>query len=108
MNMKPVVSWRPVARDGEARRGVLCTPHGEVETPTFMPVGTAGSVKYSPRMKYGRRVLGSFSGTPIIFGCALGPRSSPASVACTDFRDGVGLCLPIRAVTRRSVLAARS
>ena len=45
MNRKAVVSWRPVARDGEARRGVLCTPHGEVETPTFMPVGTAGSVK---------------------------------------------------------------
>jgi queuine tRNA-ribosyltransferase len=37
--------FRVVARDGEARRGVLTTPHGEVETPTFMPVGTQGSVK---------------------------------------------------------------
>ena len=31
--------------DGAARRGVLETPHGAVETPAFMPVGTAGSVK---------------------------------------------------------------
>jgi queuine tRNA-ribosyltransferase len=28
-----------------ARLGVLETPHGDVETPVFMPVGTAGSVK---------------------------------------------------------------
>ena len=28
-----------------ARRGALTTPHGVVETPTFMPVGTRGSVK---------------------------------------------------------------
>ena len=28
-----------------ARAGVLTLPHGEVETPIFMPVGTAGTVK---------------------------------------------------------------
>jgi len=32
-------------RDGQARRGVLTTPHGSVETPVFMPVGTQGAVK---------------------------------------------------------------
>jgi len=32
-------------RDGKARRGLLTTDHGEVETPVFMPVGTAGTVK---------------------------------------------------------------
>ncbi len=31
--------------DGKARLGRLSTPHGEVDTPVFMPVGTAGSVK---------------------------------------------------------------
>ena len=31
--------------DGAARRGRLNTPHGVVETPAFMPIGTAGSVK---------------------------------------------------------------
>jgi queuine tRNA-ribosyltransferase len=30
---------------GRARAGRLRTPHGEVETPAFMPVGTAGAVK---------------------------------------------------------------
>jgi len=39
------LSFRVTARDGRARCGVLVTPHGEVETPVFMPVGTAGVVK---------------------------------------------------------------
>jgi queuine tRNA-ribosyltransferase len=34
-----------VGRDGEARAGLLRTPHGSVETPAFMPVGTKGTVK---------------------------------------------------------------
>lgn len=33
------------ATRGAARAGKLVTPHGEVETPVFMPVGTLGSVK---------------------------------------------------------------
>jgi queuine tRNA-ribosyltransferase len=38
------------ARSGEARSAVLTTPHGDVETPAFMPVGTQGTVKtLSPR-----------------------------------------------------------
>ncbi len=31
--------------DGKARRGVLELPHGRVDTPAFMPVGTYGTVK---------------------------------------------------------------
>jgi queuine tRNA-ribosyltransferase len=31
--------------DGSARRGEFTTPHGVVQTPAFMPVGTQGSVK---------------------------------------------------------------
>jgi queuine tRNA-ribosyltransferase len=31
--------------DGAARRGVIETPHGAIETPAFMPVGTQGAVK---------------------------------------------------------------
>jgi queuine tRNA-ribosyltransferase len=31
--------------DGRARRGVITTPHGLVQSPAFMPVGTAGTVK---------------------------------------------------------------
>lgn len=39
------ISFTLKARDGSARRGLLATPHGEVETPAFMPVGTLGTVK---------------------------------------------------------------
>ena len=42
---KHPVTYELVASQGRARRGILHTPHGSVETPTFMPVGTVGSVK---------------------------------------------------------------
>ncbi|RME36296.1 MAG: tRNA guanosine(34) transglycosylase Tgt, partial [Planctomycetota bacterium] len=38
-------SFDILAREGAARCGRFTTPHGVVETPAFMPVGTAGSVK---------------------------------------------------------------
>jgi queuine tRNA-ribosyltransferase len=34
---------------GKARRGRLLTPHAEIETPVFMPVGTVASVKGVPQ-----------------------------------------------------------
>ena len=34
-----------VAADGQARTGLLTTPHGVVRTPAFMPVGTSGAMK---------------------------------------------------------------
>lgn len=37
-----------VATDGNARAGVLHTPHGEIHTPVFAPVGTAATVKAIP------------------------------------------------------------
>lgn len=33
------------AQDGKARRGEILTPRGDIQTPAFMPVGTAASVK---------------------------------------------------------------
>jgi queuine tRNA-ribosyltransferase len=38
-------SFRILSRDGAARRGELTTPHGVVQTPAFMPVGTRAAVK---------------------------------------------------------------
>src|SRR5438132_288870 len=35
--------------NGTARTGRLHTPHGEIETPVFMPVGTVASVKGVPQ-----------------------------------------------------------
>ena len=37
------------ASDGLARLGRIETPHGEIDTPVFMPVGTLGSVKGVPQ-----------------------------------------------------------
>lgn len=39
------VSWTSKATDGTARSGVLHTPHGDIRTPAFMPVGTRAAVK---------------------------------------------------------------
>lgn len=41
----PAVSWTMQATDGAARTGTLHTPHGDVTTPAFMPVGTRAAVK---------------------------------------------------------------
>jgi queuine tRNA-ribosyltransferase len=38
-------AFEVLARDGAARRGRLATAHGAVDTPAFMPVGTAATVK---------------------------------------------------------------
>jgi queuine tRNA-ribosyltransferase len=38
-------SFQLHATDGTARAGTITTPHGEVETPAFMPVGTQATVK---------------------------------------------------------------
>ena len=43
--MKPAFRFEIMAQSGVARRGVLRTPRGDIDTPAFMPVGTAGTVK---------------------------------------------------------------
>ncbi len=37
--------FKITAKDGNARTGVFRTPHGDINTPVFMPVGTKGTVK---------------------------------------------------------------
>ena len=37
-----------IATDGKARAGILHTPHGDIPTPVFAPVGTAATVKAVP------------------------------------------------------------
>ena len=41
----PIVDFKLLGTDGNARRGVLTLAHGAVDTPAFMPVGTYGTVK---------------------------------------------------------------
>ena len=43
------IEFQIEARSGPARAGHLITPHGEIETPVFMPVGTVASVKGVPQ-----------------------------------------------------------
>jgi queuine tRNA-ribosyltransferase len=43
------VRFQIQASAGAARNGTLLTPHGEIETPVFMPVGTAATVKGLPQ-----------------------------------------------------------
>jgi queuine tRNA-ribosyltransferase len=43
--MTQPVTFQPGAADGDARTGVMTTPHGSVETPNFMAVGTRASIK---------------------------------------------------------------
>jgi len=40
-----LISFRVDQTSGQARTGVLSSPHGEVPTPAFMPVGTQAVVK---------------------------------------------------------------
>src|SRR5216684_7267989 len=39
------IDFKVHAREGEARAGLITTGRGAIETPVFMPVGTAGTVK---------------------------------------------------------------
>ena len=45
--MKPAVTYELLHKDKNsgARRGVIHTPHGDIQTPVFMPVGTQATVK---------------------------------------------------------------
>ena len=43
--MTKAFSFQLLGQDGPARRGRVSTAHGSFETPAFMPVGTAGTVK---------------------------------------------------------------
>jgi queuine tRNA-ribosyltransferase len=46
----PSFAFALLAAEGHARAGLLRTPHGEIPTPAFMPVGTQATVKaMSPR-----------------------------------------------------------
>ena len=44
---KPAVTYELLHKDSKtgARRGVVHTPHGDIQTPVFMPVGTQATVK---------------------------------------------------------------
>jgi queuine tRNA-ribosyltransferase len=46
---KMSLAFQIEAFSGQARRATMTLPHGQVQTPAFMPVGTAGTVKAIPQ-----------------------------------------------------------
>ncbi len=64
--MKEAITYEllHVDKNSGARRGVIHTPHGDIQTPVFMPVGTQGTVKaMTPEelkeMVYAQIILGN-------------------------------------------------
>ncbi len=47
MENKPAITYELLHKDAKtgARRGIVHTPHGDIQTPVFMPVGTQATVK---------------------------------------------------------------
>ena len=55
--MKDAVTYELIHKEraSRARRGRITTPHGTIETPVFMPVGTQATVKAMlPEQEIGR------------------------------------------------------
>lgn len=58
--------YQLLAKDGRARRGRVTTSRGTIETPAFMPVGTAATVKAMMPDSVAATVPKSCCATPII------------------------------------------
>jgi len=88
------------ARDGAARTGVLKTSRGDIRTPAFMPVGTAGTVKALTVDQV------AATGADILLGntyhLMLRPRPSgwPGSAACINSCAGTSRSSPTPAASR--------
>ena len=68
-----------LSTDGSARRGRLSLPHGEVETPVFMPCGTYGTVKAMTPERL------ETTGTQILLGNTFHLLLRPGDVAIENF-----------------------
>jgi len=60
----PAFFYELLAEDGGARAGIFHTPHGDISTPVFAPVGTQATVKRPPNSRSSELRL--CSPTPII------------------------------------------
>lgn len=67
-----------------ARAGVLHTPHGDIETPIFMPVGTKANVKVFLPRPSNSSAPRSCLPTPITCPCVPARTPLPSWAACTS------------------------
>ena len=77
------VRFEVLATSGRARVGRLHTRHGVVETPTFMPVGTAGTVKALHPDEVAATGARLLTPTPTTCGCGPGRSWWQRPVGCT-------------------------
>ena len=88
----------------KARRTRIVLPHGTIETPVYMPVGTNGSVKAIKHQDV------SDMGYRLILGnTVLESRLSSRPADCTSSHHGPTISLPIQGASRFSpwLLSAR-
>jgi hypothetical protein len=110
-HVSPMISFTLQQTDGAARAGRLHTPHGDVATPLFMPVGTQATVKTLTPAE----VKAAVASAPAAFrvrvwqimsrGQGLGARRSPpegASVAYPHSLDAVHNHFLLSAKKRRT------
>ena len=69
--------------DGAARAGVFSTPHGEIETPAFMVVGTQGAVRAMLNLK--RRKI--FRDMRHVLNRVVGALNNPKEIPLRDLTD---------------------
>ena len=83
--MPSPVTFDLVKKDAKthARRGVVHTPHGDIQTPIFMPVGTQATVKAMTRASSRRSARRSFSPTRTTSTSAPARSSSARLAGCT-------------------------
>jgi len=110
------MQFQIVATDGAARRGKLALPHGSVDTPAFMPIGTYGAVKtLSPRdlreigtqivlgntfhlwLRPGVEVIEAHAGLHFDAALLQGLRDRGVSIAFLTLHVGAGTFQPVRA-----------
>ena len=103
-----MIRFQLLAEDGAARRGRLETPRGTVETPVFMPVGTAGTREDAgaARPRRARRRDRS-SATPTTCTCAPATSGSGGWAGCTASCPGRAPCSPTRAASRSTACRGR-
>ena len=95
--------FRLTHTDGRARRGVMTTAHGGVETPAFMPVGTQGAVKGVTHRELEEVGAEIILGNTYHLYLRPGAISLRAAAGSTGSSDGPGRSSPTAAATRCSV-----
>ena len=97
---RPRFSYTLHSTDGRARRGTISMQRGDIQTPAFMPVGTAATVKAMKPEAV--RALGADIILGNTYHLMLRPGAEPwrALAACITLCAGIARSSPIAAAIR--------